>query len=71
MGLSINGGYTAIVKKHVRKLNKRYRCIKNDLEPVIKALKAGLLVGDRFLEAEPTEEDYTRQYTPMAYNEPL
>jgi len=43
----MNVSYTAVFKKHVRKLNKRYRSIQRDLSPLIIGLQEGRAVGDR------------------------
>jgi mRNA-degrading endonuclease RelE of RelBE toxin-antitoxin system len=43
----MNISYTEVFKKHVRKLSKRYRSLQNDLEPVLKELEEGVLLGDR------------------------
>ena len=39
--------FTDVFKRHVNKLSRRYRSIKQDLEPVIETLQTGTLVGDR------------------------
>jgi mRNA-degrading endonuclease RelE of RelBE toxin-antitoxin system len=39
--------YTEIFKRHVRKLNKRYRSLKDDLELLTNELKEGIVLGDR------------------------
>jgi len=39
--------YTPEFKRSLRKLARKYRSIRTDLEPVIKGLQAGELVGDQ------------------------
>ena len=39
--------YTEIFKKHIRKLNRRYRSLQQDLQPVLTELETGTLLGDR------------------------
>lgn len=39
--------YTPEFKRSLRKLARKYRSIRTDLEPVVKSLQAGELVGDQ------------------------
>lgn len=44
---SVHVEYTPEFKRSLRKLTRKYRSIRTDLEPVIKDLQAGELVGDQ------------------------
>jgi len=44
---SVHVEYTPEFKRSLRKLARKYRSIRTDLEPVIKSLQAGQLVGDQ------------------------
>ena len=44
---SVHVEYTPEFKRSLRKLARKYRSIRTDLEPVIKGLQAGELVGDQ------------------------
>ena len=44
---SVHVEYTPEFKRSLRKLARKYRSIRNDIEPVINGLQAGELVGDQ------------------------
>ena len=39
--------FTEAFKRRLKKLSKRYRQIKNDLQPIIEALQIGNFIGDK------------------------
>ena len=51
---SVHVEYTPEFKRCLRKLARKYRSIRTDLEPVIKGLQAGELVGDQIIGTDYT-----------------
>lgn len=44
---SVHVEYTPEFKRSLRKLARKYRSVRTDLEPIIKGLQTGKLVGDQ------------------------
>jgi len=45
--MTVNLAYTGEFKRNLRQLLKKYPQIRNDIEPVLRALQQGELLGDR------------------------
>jgi mRNA-degrading endonuclease RelE of RelBE toxin-antitoxin system len=52
--MSINLVFTDRFKRDIRRLSKRYRSIRNDLQPLIEELESGGLPGDQISGVDPT-----------------